>query len=80
MIENLIENKDYKYIIYEKYKCNQNIDRIKFFKNETKNNKIKALSAGYHLDKETQIKTGGIFFLIFPKIINLFLLNQKIFY
>ena len=62
MIENLIENKDYKYIIYDKYKCNQNIDRIKFFKNETKNNKIKALSAGYHLDKETQKKTGGIFF------------------
>ena len=62
MIENLIENKDYKYIIYDKYICNQNIDRIKYFENKEKNSNIKALSAGYHLDKETQKKTGGIFF------------------
>ena len=62
MIENFIENEYYKYEIYDKYTCIQNIDRIKFFNNETKNRKIKALSAGYHLDKETQKKTGGIFF------------------
>ena len=62
MIENLIENDNYKYIIYDKYICPQNIDRIKFYNNEEKNNKIKALSAGYHLDKDTQKKTGGIFF------------------
>lgn len=62
MVENLIENEEYKYKIYDKYTCSQNIDRIKFFKNESKNKKIKALSAGYHLDKETQKKTGGIFY------------------
>ena len=62
MIENLIESKDYKYTIFDKYICSQNIDRIKFYKNEEKNNRIKALSAGYHLNKETQKKTGGIFF------------------
>ncbi len=62
MIENLIENENYKYTIYDKYICSQNIDRIKFYNNESKSSKIKALSAGYHLDKETQKKTGGIFF------------------
>ena len=62
MIENLIENDDYIYIIYDKYACNKNIDRIKYFENIEKNSQIKALSAGYHLDKETQKKTGGIFF------------------
>ena len=62
MTENLIEHDDYKYTIYDKYICIQNIDRIKFFKNEKKNTKIKAISAGYHLDKKTQKKTGGIFF------------------
>ena len=62
MVENLIENEEYKYKIYDKYTCCQNIDRIKFFKNESKNKRIKALSAGYHLDKETQKKTGGIFY------------------
>ena len=61
-MENLIENENYKYTIYDKYICSQNIDRIKYFQNKEKNNKIKALSAGYHLDKETQKKTGGIFF------------------
>ena len=62
MIENLIEDKNYKYEILDKYICTQNIDRIKFYRNEGKNSKIKALSAGYHLDKETQKKTGGLFF------------------
>ena len=62
MIENLIENENYKYEIYNKYICEQNIDRIKFYKNDLKNPKINLLSAGYHLDKNTQEKTGGIFF------------------
>ena len=61
MIENLIENENYKYEIYDKYNCVQNIDRIKFYKNE-KNPKINLLSAGYNLDKDTQNKSGGIFF------------------
>ena len=62
MIENLIENENYKYEIYDKYICEQNIDRIKFYKNDLKNPKINLLSAGYHLDKNTQKKTGGVFF------------------
>ena len=62
MIENLIENEKYKYEIYDKFTCSQNIDRIKFYKNELKNSRIDLLSAGYHLDKETQKKSGGIFF------------------
>ena len=62
MIENLKENENYKYEIYDKYTCVQNIDRIKFYKNEINNKKIDLLSAGYHLDKNTQIKTGGLFF------------------
>ena len=40
MIEKIIENNNYKYIIYDKYICPQNIDRIKFYNNEEKNNKI----------------------------------------
>ena len=62
MLENLIENENYKYEIYDKFTCVQNIDRIKFYKNELKNPKINLLSAGYHLDKSSQEKTGGIFF------------------
>ena len=62
MIENLIENENYKYKIYDKYTCEQNIDRIKFYKNDIKNPKINLLSAGYHLDKNTQKKSGGLFF------------------
>ena len=58
----MIENENYKYEIYDKYICEQNIDRIKFFKNELKDPKIDLLSAGYHLNKDTQNKTGGIFF------------------
>ena len=66
-MENLIENENYKYEIYDKYICTQNIDRIKYFENKEKNNKIKALSAGYHLEKETQKKKGGIFFFNISK-------------
>ena len=62
MIENLKENENYKYEIYDKFTCIQNIDRIKFYQNELNNKKIDLLSAGYHLDKQTQNKTGGIFF------------------
>ena len=58
----MIENENYKYQIYDKFICEQNIDRIKFYQNEINNKKIDLLSAGYHLNKETQEKTGGLFF------------------
>ena len=61
-IPDLLTNQNYSYTIYDKYTCTQNIDRIKFYNNLDKNEKIKALSVGYHLDPKTQIKTGGIFF------------------
>ncbi len=60
-MENYIHDKNYNYNILSKYTCIQNIDRIKFFLNEN-NPLINAVSAGYHLNKETQIKTGGLFF------------------
>ena len=77
MIENLIENENYKYEIYDKYTCIQNIDRIKFYKNATKNPKINLLSAGYHLNKETQEKTGGIFFFEINSSNKLIPLNEE---
>ena len=77
MIENLIENENYKYEIYDKFTCEQNIDRIKFYKNNLKNPKIDLLSAGYHLNKETQEKTGAIFFFQISKDHNLIPLKEE---
>ena len=77
MIENLIENENYKYEIYDKYTCVQNIDRIKFYKNDIKNPKINLLSAGYHLDKDTQNKSGGIFFFNIDQNHKLIPLNKE---
>ena len=77
MLENLLENENYKYEIYDKFTCVQNIDRIKFYKNELKNPKINLLSAGYHLDKNTQEKTGGIFFFQINSEHKLIPLNEE---
>ena len=77
MIENLIDNNDYIYTIYDKYICSQNIDRIKFFQNKEKISNIKALSAGYHLDKTTQKKTGGIFFFDITEENKLILIDSE---
>lgn len=46
--------------ILSKYTCTQNIDRIKYY-NDSLTPEINALSVGYHLNKEKQTKTGGIF-------------------
>ena len=78
MIDNLKENENYKYEIYDKYTCVQNIDRIKFYNNEINNKKIDLLTAGYHLDKKTQLKTGGIFFFGIDNSKNKFIpLNEE---
>ena len=60
---------------YQK-RLHQNIDRIKFFKNEN-NSFINAISTGYHLNKETQIKTGGLFFFNIDNKGKLTLINEN---
>ena len=47
-MDNFIQDKNYNFDILSKYTCIQNIDRIKFFKNEN-NTFINAISTGYHL-------------------------------
>ncbi len=75
-MDNFIQDKNYNFDILSKYTCIQNIDRIKFFKNEN-NTFINAISTGYHLNKETQIKTGGLFFFNIDNKGKLTLINEN---
>lgn len=59
IVKNMKKNEN-NFEILNKFICTQNIDRIKYY-NDISFPEINTLAVGYHLDKKTNTKSGGIF-------------------